>query len=311
MRILKKTLSVILSTMILLSMLTLSMAGVSADTDTENEVMIGDVNGDQQVDLNDVLLVQKSVAALITLEGGAEIAADTNGDDLVDLNDVLLLQKFVAKLIDTFPETNANTEREWATELFYLGHSSLMITSKDGVVIYIDPYAGTDYSLPADIILVTHQHYDHNNVSLVTQKEDCTTITNAEALEGGKYNSFSVKGIEIESVFAENANHSSLSCVGYIITVDGVKIYMAGDTSKTEQMETFAEKELDYALLPCDGIYNMGVEEAAQCAEIIGAKHNIPIHTRPGKLFDKNVAEAFDAPNRLIVEPGQTIALEK
>lgn len=209
------------------------------------------------------------------------------------------------------PESKQNIETDDVpmTKLLYQGHASIRITSKDGVVIYIDPYAGEGYDVPADIILVTHNHSDHNKIKLVMQKPDCTVITNVQAIKGGEHNSFSINGIEIESVEAHNDNHNRLFSGGYIITVDGIKIYMAGDTSKTEQMETFSEKELDYALLPCDGVYNMDAKEAAECAEIIGAKHNIPIHMKPGSLFDKDIAESFDAPNRLIVEAGEEIEL--
>ena len=195
------------------------------------------------------------------------------------------------------------------TLLLYQGHASFRLTAKNGAVIYIDPYAGEGYNLPADIILVTHQHGDHNQIKLVTRKEDCRIITNVEALEGGKHNSFNINGILIEAVRAENKNHNPAECVGYIITIDGIKLYHAGDTSRTEQMNSFAALELDYALLPCDGVYNMNLREAAECAVIIGAKNNVPMHTKPGSLFDKDAAESFNAPNRLIIEAGQEIEL--
>ena len=92
------------------------------------------------------------------------------------------------------------------------------------------------------------------------------------------------------------------------ITLNGVKIYASGDTSKTKQMETFAALELDYALFPGDGLFNMGLDEAAECARIIGAKHNIIIHLKPGESVRKK-AEKWNAPNKLIIEPGQEIEL--
>ena len=190
-------------------------------------------------------------------------------------------------------------------KLLYQGHGSFRLTTSDGIVIYIDPYCGTGYDLPADIILVSHQHSDHNQINLVTQKPGCTVISNAEALSGGKHNTFSVKGVRIEAVIAENKNHSPGQCVGYIITADSVKMYFCGDTSKTSQMESFAEKELDYAFLCCDGVYNMGLDEAAECAKLIGARFNVPVHLKPGELFDRALAEKFDGPNRLIIEAGE------
>jgi L-ascorbate metabolism protein UlaG (beta-lactamase superfamily) len=195
-------------------------------------------------------------------------------------------------------------------KLYYQGHGSYRITADDRRVIYVDPYAGDGYDLPADVILVTHGHGDHNQVQLVTQKPSCRVITNVEALAGGKHNCFDLgDGLAAEAVEASNRNHDPAKCVGYIITVDGVKIYCSGDTSKTEQMKSFAKRKLDYALFPLDGVYNMDLDEGAECTRIVGAKHNIPIHLKPGALFDRKKAEKWEAPNKLIVEPGQEIEL--
>ena len=195
-------------------------------------------------------------------------------------------------------------------KLLYQGHGSFRLTSSDGVVMYIDPFAGTGYDVPADIILVTHQHDDHKQIHLITQKPGCKLITNFEALEGGKHNTFSVLGIGIEAVEAGyNQGHSPEDSVGFIITIDGLKLYFAGDTSKTPQMAGFAARKLDYAFLCADGFYNMNLDEAAECAEIIGARHNVPVHLKPGELFDREMAEQFKAPNRLIVDAGEEITL--
>jgi len=194
-------------------------------------------------------------------------------------------------------------------KLLYQGHGSFRLRGADGTVMFIDPYVGTGYDLPADIILVTHQHDDHNQIHLITQKPGCTVITNDDALAGGKHNSFTVKGIGIEAVMAQNKNHSPDKCVGYIVAVDGVTIYFSGDTSKTPQMTEFAARKLDYAFLCTDGFYNMGMEEAAQAAEVIGARHNVPVHMKPGALFDRSLAEQFNGPGRMIIEDGQEIEL--
>ena len=194
-------------------------------------------------------------------------------------------------------------------KLLYQGHGSFRLTSNGGAVVFIDPYLGNGYDMPADIILVTHQHQDHNQVGLITQKPGCTVITNAEALAGAKHNAFSLHGIEIEAVEASNKGHAPDQCVGYILTVDGLQLYFSGDTSKTAQMADFAARGLDYAFLCADGIYNMGLAEAAECAKIIGAKHNVPIHLKPGVLFDRALAEQFEAPDRLIIADGEQIEL--
>jgi len=194
-------------------------------------------------------------------------------------------------------------------KLLYQGHGSFRLTAGNGTVMFIDPFIGTGYDVPADVILVSHQHDDHNKVGLITQKPGCTVISNVEALAGGKHNKFSVSGIEIEAVEAVNKNHPSDQCVGFIVTADGVKIYFSCDTSKTSQMAGFAERKLDYAFLCCDGFYNMGLEEAAEAAKLIGARHNVPVHLKPGELFDRALAEQFKGPNRLIIEAGEEVEL--
>ena len=175
-------------------------------------------------------------------------------------------------------------------KLLYQGHGSYRLTADDGRVIYVDPFAGGGYEAPADIILVTHQHGDHNQVGICAKKPDCRVVTEAEALAGGAHGSFDFGGILISAVEAKNKNHDPMQCVGYIIAMGGVKIYASGDTSMTEQMGTFAEMGLDYALLPGDGVYNMDAAEAAECARVIGARHNIIIHMKPGALFDRDKA---------------------
>ncbi len=193
--------------------------------------------------------------------------------------------------------------------LLYQGHGSFRIISKDNIVIYFDPYAGTGYDVPADIILVTHQHGDHNQISLVEKKQDCTILQERDALKEGGYQNFGIKGIHIQAVPAYNKNHSRAESVGYIITVDDIKVYGTGDTSITEEMKELAAQSLDYVLLPTDGIYNMGPEEAAICAELLEAKAAIPIHMKPGELFSIEMAERFTAKNRKIVRDGEEIIL--
>ena len=83
----------------------------------------------------------------------------------------------------------------------------------------------------------------------------------------------------------------------------------AGDTSTADQMATFASRGIDYAFLPGDGVYNMDISEAIACAELIGAKHTVPVHIAPGKLFDGERAKRFLTPSALIIRPGEERAL--
>lgn len=195
--------------------------------------------------------------------------------------------------------------------LLYQGHGSLRLRTDDGAVVYVDPFAGEGYDQEADLILVTHQHGDHNRIDRAAKKEGCRLIQNMDALADGRYQSFEVCGIRIEAVPAENPNHDRSCCVGYIVEADGVRCYFSGDTSKIPEMADYKARHLDYAFFPTDGIYNMGPEEASECALLVGAVHSVPIHTKPEALFDEETAGRFQAPGRLILHPGEEILLQK
>ncbi len=197
--------------------------------------------------------------------------------------------------------------------LLYMGQASIRIVTGEGKVIYIDPYSGNWYDLPADLILITHGHRDHNDLSKITEKNpDCRIITQEEALADGIHQTFDLGYVKIEAVEAGyNRNHDVKECVGYILTFsNGKSVYVSGDTSTTEQMPLLAEKEIDYAFFCCDGKFNMDTEEASACADLVRAKHSIPYHVggNGGELhFDRAQAEQFRAENRIIIEPGEEL----
>ncbi len=215
---------------------------------------------------------------------------------------------------DAEQETEMDTKH---AKLLYMGHASIRITTPEDKVIYIDPFVGDsdDYAPAADLILETHGHYDHTVLDKIENRsEDCQVITWEEALESGEHQSFDLGYAKVEAVEAGyNKNHDVSQCVGYVITLsDGTKVYVSGDTSTTEQMPSLAEQKIDYAFFCCDGIYNMDLEEAAACADLVKAKHNIPYHMTAadsGSFFDRDRAEAFNAENRLIIEEGEEIEL--
>ena len=192
-------------------------------------------------------------------------------------------------------------------ELLYQGHGSYRIVSNEGVVIYVDPYAGEGYHMPADIVIVTHEHSDHNQVDLVTLKDDGVILRHGDLFVDGEYLIKKIKKVMIEGTPAENKNHTREECVGFILTVDGITLYGAGDTNYYPEMESF--NDLDYALLPVDGIYNMSAQEASRCAHVIDSRYFIPIHTSPTQLYDEDIAKSFKSPHALYMKPGERLKL--
>lgn len=199
-------------------------------------------------------------------------------------------------------------------KFLFQGQGSYRFTIDDDFVLYVDPYAGAGYDIPADCILVTHRQDHRVNFNLPVRKPTCRLITDEEALVGGKLKTFEVGGLKIEATEATNYLREPMQGVGYLLTFPAserehpVTAYCSGNTAKTKQMEELYRLKLNYALLNGDDDFNMGPEEAAECARIIGAERNILIHNKTAGAESERFAENWSAPNRLIVNPGETIS---
>ena len=203
--------------------------------------------------------------------------------------------------------------------MLYQGHGSYRFTLDDDTVVYVDPFAGEGYDIPADLILVTHEHFDHNQVDKMPHAPGCDVLRKRDFQPvRGDYRTIESHGVRARAVQAENDHHELEQCVGLVLSFDGVTFYASGDTSRTVDMESgkLAAMKLDYAVFPCDGFYNMDVAEASECARLVGARHSIPIHLvpmddpeDPSQLFSRERAEAFQAEGRIILEPGEELAL--
>ncbi len=179
-----------------------------------------------------------------------------------------------------------------------LGHAGFAINALDKIIV-IDPFQIKEI-VPADIILITHSHYDHCSVEDIDKikKSDTVIVTEAESAKklsgnvrvvkpGDKIN---VSGVQIEAVKAYNTNKTfhpkTNGWLGFIITVDGIRIYHAGDTDLIPEMDKF---EVDIALLPVSGTYVMTAEEAVEAAKRLKPEIAIPMH------FDSIVGSKEDA----------------
>ena len=159
----------------------------------------------------------------------------------------------------------------------------------DGKVLYIDPWEVPQSEPKADLILITHAHYDHFDTATINRlRTDKTIIVApadvAEELGEGALaiapgEEQEVMGSGIKAVPAYNIDKSfhpkKNNWVGYVIEIDGQKWYHAGDTDLIPEMEDLAPQT---ALLPIGGTYTMDAKEAAEAAQKIQAQRAIPMH---------------------------------
>ncbi len=175
-------------------------------------------------------------------------------------------------------------------EIHWFGHASFLIKG-DGKRIYIDPYVLPDNPEPADIILVTHEHFDHCAPEQIRriQNEDTVIITTEGARRKCNGNvkvihpdeSIDIKGVRIHAVQAYNIGkefHPKGLGVGFVVEISGKKIYHAGDTDFIPEMKDLENFHLDLALLPVGGTYTMDLNDALDALKVIKPRAVIPMH---------------------------------
>ena len=184
-----------------------------------------------------------------------------------------------------------------SVEISWLGHAAFLL-KHSGKLIYIDPYKIRSKG-SADIILVTHEHFDHLSPDDLRKivKHD-TDIVAPRSCEGKLKglgagiiklvkpgDKVMVKDVEVEAIPAYNLTKfrapgipyhpREAGGVGYILNLNGVRIYHAGDTDFIPEMR---ELKVDVALIPVSGTYVMTAEEAAEAVNTFKPKLAIPMH---------------------------------
>jgi L-ascorbate metabolism protein UlaG (beta-lactamase superfamily) len=180
-------------------------------------------------------------------------------------------------------------------QLTWLGHSCVLLSGTKKVLV--DPFieGGSVAATNPDIVAVTHGHSDHlgETVSLGKKTVAITEIAKYLKTKGVPVESMNIGGTlvvdgvsftmtaAVHSTYIEEAGpgFSGGSPAGFVIGMDGKKVYHAGDTALFSDMKLIGELyHPDVALLPVGGRYTMGVAEAMMAANFIGAKTVVPIH---------------------------------
>lgn len=220
-----------------------------------------------------------------------------NGYSIIELEGGILAWEEGRLPITTGSIDLYSTPKGGQLEIQPLIHASLRI-KYDGKEIEIDPVGQlgdriTNYSeFPkADLILVTHEHHDHLDPTAIKElsKTDTIVITNPNSAKILGYGEVMtngdkkvVDGIEIEAVPAYNVSEDKLQFHpkgrdnGYILTIGGLRIYIAGDTEVIPEMKSL--KDIDIAFLPCNLPYTMTPEQLIEAAKIIKPKVVYPYH---------------------------------
>lgn len=172
-------------------------------------------------------------------------------------------------------------------------HSSIKINGEK--VIYIDPYKIKEINKDADLIFITHEHYDHYSIEDINKIKKSNTrfivpksmknrliidrISENDIISVDVKNKYNVDDIEFETIPAYNINKSfhpkNNNWVGYIININNIKYYIAGDTDITDEA---INVKCDIAFIPIGGTYTMDYKEAATLTNKIKPKYAIPIH---------------------------------
>lgn len=174
-----------------------------------------------------------------------------------------------------------------------LYHSSIKIAKEK--IIYIDPFKINKNYNDADIIFITHDHYDHyseedidkviNEKTTIVIPEELLTkllrkgINRSDIITVEPNKKYTVQGIKFETIPAYNVNKTfhpkENEWVGYIIEIKGIRYYIAGDTDITEENR---KVKCDVAFVPVGGTYTMNFKEAAELINEIKPKVAVPIH---------------------------------
>jgi L-ascorbate metabolism protein UlaG (beta-lactamase superfamily) len=216
-------------------------------------------------------------------------------------------------------------------ELTFLGHACVYLKGERSVLI--DPFPAEGIPLPEpDIVAVTHGHADHLGETVRMKKPTVAINELAKYLkskgvpaEGMNYGgTLTLDGVLFRMVPAVHSSwieEAGIGCngggsAGFVIGLDGIRVYHAGDTALFSDMRLIGELyHPDVALLPIGGRFTMGPEEAMIAARYIGAPLVIPIHYNTWPVIEQDALQFRTALERTtdirvqVLAPGSTLEI--
>jgi L-ascorbate metabolism protein UlaG (beta-lactamase superfamily) len=220
------------------------------------------------------------------------------------------------------PAVQKEKEETMPVKLQWSGHASFKI-SDGNTVIYIDPWKLKDASHDATLVLVSHSHYDHYSAETIAKVSRAATklIASADVIgEEGKGQvlkpdqTIDAGGVKVTGVPAYNTakkfHPKANNWLGFIIEIAGKRIYYAGDTDETPEMD--ALKNIDLAMLPVGGTYTMNAAEAAEATRQFKPKRAVPYHYGDivGSRSDADSFAEKAACPVSVLKPGESTALD-
>lgn len=217
-------------------------------------------------------------------------------------------------------------------KITWIGHSALKLQGSK--TVFIDPFLSgnpvasmsLDNVNQADVVVVTHDHGDHlGDAHAICEKTGATLVSIYEIAEAASQKGIKAEGMNVGGTITVNGVAVSLvpaihtaglggTATGTVVEMDGKKIYHAGDTGLSMEMQLIGEMyQPDIGFLPIDGRFNMTPRLAAKAVELLKIPKVVPIHYDTFPLVNSSPEEfkrlAGDKSKVIIVKPGETVEL--
>ncbi len=169
-------------------------------------------------------------------------------------------------------------------EIKWHGHACFEILSEDGEVVVTDPYdASIGYPVPdlrADVVTVSHEHYDHNNVAAVKGNPEVVRGAGEHIIDGMRF--FGVSTYHDTAKGAERGENTV-----FLFDIDGMRLCHLGDLGhvlEDNQLAAVREKDIDVLFIPVGGVYTIDAKGASEVCAQLEPRITVPMHYKTPPL---------------------------